>query len=366
MDIKSLDDTIDWQNDCKTKIKKNINEFCNAGVSLDVKDNKGERTPLHYAAEYCSSDVVALLISCGALTALRGKDDWAPLHFAVRGNKPDNVKCLLRYSVSGVENLKDKWGRTALDLAAHDGKTDIVKILCDFNPNLINKQNNYGWAALHYAAFYNYEEMLDYLIEHGANLNIKTNKEKTPLNLAIKYHWHECSIIRKLIERGTDVKGQSDALNWAVGVRDKKMVEKLLGLGAVPDNETLVHAVSQEQIQIVKIFLDGYPDIVNLQEDGPLKHAPLHVAVLKDNPKIVKMLIERGADVDLKDSVGRTPFYMAMKVSKNPEIIKLFKNADKIRVRYLKRHPQVSIAPKTLVPHNDVKVEAISIKHTRC
>lgn len=349
MDKYSWNDTwgqIDWGHDCKTKVKKTINELHRAGVNLNMMDYKGEKAPIHYIAEYYPSDVLALLLTCGALSALRAKDDLIALHYAVKGNKPENIKILLKYGVTGIERSKDKWGRTALDFAANAKMTDIVKILCDFNPNLANMQNNYGWTALHYAAFHSEEEMLKYLIELGADLNIKTAKGKTPLNCATKVNWFESNIIRMLIENGADVTGQADALNWAIRVKDKKMFETLLERGAVPNEDTLIEAVNREQLQMLKLVLDKHPEIINLHEDTPLAHTALHEAVILNDPKFVKVLLERGADVNALDSVGRTPFYMATKTSQNPEVIALLQKADKIRARYLK--------PKAVAKHNGV------------
>ncbi|MBO5997638.1 MAG: ankyrin repeat domain-containing protein [Alphaproteobacteria bacterium] len=356
MDKKSWNDTwgqIDWGFDCKTKVKKKINELYNAGVSLDMLDYKGERAPIHYIAELYPSDVLALLMRCGALTALRAKDGLTAMHYAVKGNKPENIEILLKHGVTDIEVLKDKWDRTALDFAAHAGKTEIVKALCDHNPNLINVQNRSGWTALHYAAFYGFDEMAAYLLEHGADVNMKTKEGKFALNLSQrKYDAPNNNVKRMLIEKGANVEGQSDALNWAAIIGDKDMVEKLLERGAIVDDNTLINAVASQEIPLIEMFLDNYPNMINLKDGSPVHYTPLHTAIHVKDPKLVKLLIERGADVNIPDANGHTVLQKEMaSFYKKPEIIELLQKADKIRARYLKKQAQ----PKTIAKHNSSK-----------
>jgi ankyrin repeat protein len=51
---------------------------------------------------------------------------------------------------------------------------------------------------------------------------------------------------------------------------------------------------------------DGYFDIAK-------DSTALHVAAWQSRPDLVKVLIDRGADVNVKDSKGRTPLVLANK-----------------------------------------------------
>lgn len=56
------------------------------------------------------------------------------MHLAAQsGNAVEIVKLLLQYT--DEINLRDRWGRTALYLAAENGSIDIVKILLENNEN---------------------------------------------------------------------------------------------------------------------------------------------------------------------------------------------------------------------------------------
>ena len=59
-----------------------IEAFVKAGAKVDVQDDE-QRTPLHYAAEFnTSEDVIRVLIRCGADVNACDDDQWTPLHMA--------------------------------------------------------------------------------------------------------------------------------------------------------------------------------------------------------------------------------------------------------------------------------------------
>ena len=65
-------------------------------------------------------------------------------------------------------------------------------------------------------------------------------------------------------------------------------------------------AVWSGHTDIVKLLLDAgaYMDIKN-----SCNRTPLHLATMKNHTDIVKLLIERGADMEVKDKYGWNPLY---------------------------------------------------------
>ena len=48
--------------------------------------------------------------------------------------------------------------------------------------------------------------------------------------------------------------------------------------------------------------------------NAPPDVSPLHMAIYKQHPRVARMLIERGADINLKDQFGLTPYmYCALR-----------------------------------------------------
>ncbi|CAF1177386.1 unnamed protein product [Rotaria sp. Silwood1] len=68
---------------------------------------------------------------------------------------------------------------------ACNGDLYQIQILLTNKPNLnINSQNAInGWTALHWAARRNHKQVIEYLLEHGANKDIQAHDKSTPANV---------------------------------------------------------------------------------------------------------------------------------------------------------------------------------------
>lgn len=74
-----------------------------------------------------------------------------------------------------------KHGRTRMHHAAGHGKTgDLLKLIQDHEP--VNAQDNFGYAALHYAVKENQKEAIKTLIENKAQVDLRTKKAEIPLH----------------------------------------------------------------------------------------------------------------------------------------------------------------------------------------
>ncbi|ESN96232.1 hypothetical protein HELRODRAFT_68450 [Helobdella robusta] len=78
---------------------------------------------------------------------------------------------------------KDENGMSLLHWSCDRGNIEIVKYLLEKGAN-INLQDDELQTALHYAAFCNYIEVVKVLIEHGADCNIEDSSKCTAKNVA--------------------------------------------------------------------------------------------------------------------------------------------------------------------------------------
>ena len=151
--------------------------------------------------------------------------------------------------------------------------------------NFVDVKNEYGKTPLHLAVEDNdpEEEVIEFLIKKGADINAKDVKGLTPLHSAI---WSgNVEIARLLIEEEADVTAE-----------DKN--------GYTP----VYYAVWKDQCEIVELLIKKRVDI-NLRD----KHGatPLHYAVWSGNVEIAELLIEKGADVDAEDRNKSRPIHYA-------------------------------------------------------
>ena len=82
------------------------------------------------------------------------------------------------------------------------GMTDEFKYCLDWNPELKSVTDEYGWTTMHFAASFNRVDILRYLLENGAEINVKDDQGYTPLLLAIETE--SLDAFKLLLDNGAD------------------------------------------------------------------------------------------------------------------------------------------------------------------
>jgi ankyrin repeat protein len=175
-----------------------------AGADLNAKTESGkngrEITPLHIAARGRRADIVQLLIDSGADFDARAPvsmriiwaddlqiwDDYnviyTPLHFAVAFNSTPTIATLLKAGASGATDTGDRWEWQLLHTAAlHGAVASATCLLRETETLRINTRHLVG-TPLHIAASKGYSAIALLLLEHGADVNSRGNKKRTPLH----------------------------------------------------------------------------------------------------------------------------------------------------------------------------------------
>ncbi|KAK1940875.1 Ankyrin-3 [Phytophthora citrophthora] len=101
------------------------------GSSVTAVNNDG-RTALHIAARYSNAEIVSILLDGGSSVTEVDNNGWTILHAAVRdfdSDTLDKVKLLL--AKEAVLNTPDKKGSTALHFAARYCNQEVVNLLLD-------------------------------------------------------------------------------------------------------------------------------------------------------------------------------------------------------------------------------------------
>ena len=233
---------------------------------------------------FAFADVFGMQIS----NFMFSKNRQNPIIGAVRVNDISRTKQL-------INNVWDDKGRTVTRLLlAYKYKeawseSELQKYL-DLQEqrvkNALDYPDDYGNTPLMTAIWSEHVELVKYLVDRGANINLSDSEGDTPLLMAV---WtdHSVELVKYLVEHGADINEKdmygSTPLIIAVEIRNKALVEYLIGHGADVDAQ------------------DEYQD------------TPLLIASKKNYFELVKYLVENGADVNKATVKGNTPLWMAAK-----------------------------------------------------
>ncbi|PYT16064.1 MAG: hypothetical protein DMG59_11720 [Acidobacteria bacterium] len=119
------------------------------------------------------------------------------------------------------------------------------------------------------------------------------------------------SAAEALARRGARV----DNIVAAAGLGRLDDAARLLGAaGSESRHRALALAAQHGHVDIVRLLLDAGEDPNRYNPDGNHSHStPLHQAVLAGHDAVVRLLVERGARLDIKDTVYQgTPLGWAM------------------------------------------------------
>jgi len=189
-------------------------------------------TPLHLSLKNPDPKVFEFFLANGANSAAKNSDGWIPLHTACSENRLDAVKTLVAKD-KGLVNVLNNDKETPLFQACQSGSKDIVQLLIDNGANVKQKSFNQS-TPLHKACLVGAYDVAEALLKGGADVNVVMDLLGTPLHRAIE-KGHD-NIVKLLLEHGADLtlknaKGQTPiALPPLKGKADviKKLLEKAL------------------------------------------------------------------------------------------------------------------------------------------
>ncbi|KAJ3652679.1 hypothetical protein Zmor_018623 [Zophobas morio] len=283
------------------------------GVDVNGKDENGT-TPIHRAgATGDITDLELILKNRGELTLLDNKGRNV-LHYAA-SRCTEDVPAVLFLIRNGLSiNSRDKNKKTPLHKACHCGNFLVAETLLKEGAQLdsvdINNEN-----ALHYATSnifnpFDSIKIMRLLLERGININAQNNEGATPLHLACKYVNELC--VEELLKNEVDVdvldNNKENALHYAMKTATEESFVEVLLLDFKIDinaqnkqGTTALHLACQRGIlECVEILLENGAD-VNIR-DNDNKNALCYVSnTSKDKLKIINVLIESGIDRDDED-----------------------------------------------------------------
>jgi ankyrin repeat protein len=162
--------------------------------------------------------------------------------------------------------------------------------------------------TLNYAVIQGHYDMVQFLIEAGADINDKDEAGNSPLWLAIKHDQKQ--ITRLLIDKGVDIAYNADRplVYQAMYNEDKELAKELIKAGAhiqavTEDGEQAIHEASwRGWDDFVQLLADNGANVDVLVSDGFYKgYTPLHFASEYGRVDTVQLLLDLGANIHIKN-----------------------------------------------------------------
>ncbi|XP_077160733.1 inversin isoform X2 [Paroedura picta] len=241
---------------------------------------------------------------------------------AVNGHKSALLK-----QIAGNPDLKDKedqFGRTPLMYCVLADRLDCAEALLKTGID-VNKVDHSQRTALHLAAQKGDYRFMKLLLTRRANWMKKDLEEITPLHLTTRHKSPKClALLLKYMAPGeidTQDKNKQTALHWSSYYNNPEHVKLLIkhdsNIG-IPDVEGKIplHWAANHKdpsaVHTVRCILDAAPteSLLNWQDyEG---RTPLHFAVADGNVAVVDLLTSyEGCNVTSYDNLFRTPLHWA-------------------------------------------------------
>ncbi|KAL8881431.1 MAG: hypothetical protein Q9198_001374, partial [Flavoplaca austrocitrina] len=268
------------------------------GADVNLPDSAGDFA-LNYAASALHEPAVKALIEAGAPVDTRsGSSRHNALYSTLRdkdviGWREIRIVELFLDRGADIEGYLEIWGSTLISTAAKLGNLDLVRLLVErgatlpddllcsvkdcatarylldrgarivkdsdpdvsaiitavatHNTSMLSLLLSYAddadirtsYEALHFAAMYGYLDAVEVLLNHGIDVNTHlpvSDYEETPLASACRGNKPNSEMVKRLLERGADVKFRdtsgSTALHCAAASGDPETIQLLLHSGA--------------------------------------------------------------------------------------------------------------------------------------
>jgi ankyrin repeat protein len=304
-------------------------------VDVDVRGING-RTPLHMAVDHGLLEVTRILIERGASINAQDSRNRTPLHpiFDDKSRTFDDiyfdvVRYLLEHGID-VDAQADTEHSTPLHLASYYGGFKIARLLLDHQAD-INMRDKNGRTPLH-GTLVNMNDSLDdyffdavrFLLEHGADVHALDNDHATPLHVVSESGGIKAA--RLLLQHGAVVDAQdnrdSTPLHVASQSGNAKVARLLLEGGANihvrnKANQTPQHLllamwsknVLDDDIDAVRIVLESGVDVDSVNDTH---RALLHGASYFGSLKVAQLLLDHGANINVRDGESQTPLHRVL------------------------------------------------------
>ncbi|KAJ5261309.1 hypothetical protein N7478_011904 [Penicillium angulare] len=335
------------------KADRYISFLLSKGADINAREPESG-APLHIASEkyYVRKDIFDVILGAGAQVDCFDRENMSPLHIAAFYLGIDRISALLTHGAD--INLRSPGGADS------------------------------GCTALHYAASTpeSYaSEAIAFVIQHGADVDAKDDKGRTPFLLVRLESDSTCtySRVETLLQHGADIKIQDhegwSALHYQADSMSIELIKWLYDHGCDVNRENknketpLFMAISSQNyrnrsaVMVETLLHLG----ANVNLENSQKRSPLFFAATRGCPKMTRILLEHGADVHHRDRRGFTPLHLAVttvaflcndKLLRPRPTVKEIHEVIRLLVQYggdIKAEDHHGFTPSMLTQHHDLR-----------
>ena len=259
------------------KVVEMLIEF---GADVNVADIEIGHTPLERTVSFAHVDVMEILLKNGA------ECDIKNLLMAAQSDHVEAATLLLKHV--DVNASSEDGGNTALGFASCHGNAKMVQCLIAHGADVNMRGHTYPLTA---ATLHGHADVMQVLLEHGANVEQVDENGFRPLHVAVIDENLES--VKVLVEQG-----QADINAYENPLENFESSCTPLCIASIYGN-----------LDIVRYLIAQEADL-SLSEK-PSGTSPLALAIKKGHTNVAKFLLGNGADVEQEDKRGYRPLHIA-------------------------------------------------------
>ncbi|MDX1499662.1 MAG: ankyrin repeat domain-containing protein [Woeseiaceae bacterium] len=322
----------------RTGATASVRALLEAGADPHAAERRKSQTALMWAAAHGHAGAVRVLLEGGADITARSSDGFTPLLFAARSGDVATARALVDAGADPDEATPEHG--TTLVVAAAGGHEELALYLLEQGASA-DAADAGGITALHHAVAAgmaalngvrydpvyrvipdNHHALAAALLEAGADPDRPIEKARrlgpdgspfemegmTPFLLAAVSADVELLGLFRVHEANPNVVAKGGTTALIAAARAACTGACAFSAGGNRGDEAAV----RRALEAVEAILAMGADIEAKNEDG---QTALHMAAFTGSDPIVKLLAERGADVNVTDNYGQTPWSMASGIS---------------------------------------------------
>ena len=163
-----------------------IQNLLDKGADINARTDRG-RTGLHFAAERGRQDIVEFLIRAGATVDAKDNDGNTPLMIAIKKGRYEILSTLIKAgaNINFSSEERDVKNLTPLIQALRLHDSDLASHLIHAGAD-VNATSDTGFTPLMIAQIENDAINMAQLLNHGAKVDDKGGRKKTPLQMCLE------------------------------------------------------------------------------------------------------------------------------------------------------------------------------------